>query len=183
MITVAIIGTAGRDKNDKYDLIVYNKMINKCKEIIEHDFKLKPENILLVSGGASFSDHLVVDLYLQNYTKAKLYLPAMWDSDKKQYIENDNKYDYGRISNYHHKTFSNITGKNSLIELDNAIKNNLDIDVNNLGFKNRNSCIAQSDYLIAFGFGKGTIPTSPGTMDTWNKSNALNKIYVSINEL
>lgn len=183
MNTVAIIGTAGRDKNDKYDANIYNKMINKCKNIIENDFKLDKNKVLLISGGAAVSDHLAVDLYNQNYAKAKLYLPALWDSGKKRYCENNKKYDYGKISNYYHKIFSDITEKNSLNELDLAIKNGLEIDVNNLGFKNRNTCISQSDYLIAFGFGAGSIPTSSGTLDTWNKSKTLNKIYVSINEL
>lgn len=180
---IAIIGTAGRDKNDKYDIDDYNRMIEKCKDIIEHQFKLKPENILLVSGGASLSDHLVVDLYNQNYAKAKLYLPALWDQNKKQYVENNARYDTGKISNYHHKKFSKMTGKNSLNEINQAIENGLEIDVSNPGFKNRNSCIAECDYLIAFGFIKDNIPTTPGTLDTWKKSKAKNKIYVSIDEL
>lgn len=179
---ISIIGTAGRSKTDFLTKDIYKKMVKKTKEIIEKVFNKDPENVFLVSGGAAWSDHIVINLYLENYiTTGRLYLPAEWDFNNKRYLEVD-KYNYGKHSNYYHKLFSKEVGKNTLEELDFSIKKGLEIDIQNLGFKNRNLKIAESDYLIAFSWGK-TYPSSPGTLDTWNKSKSTNKIHVSLHDL
>lgn len=107
MITVAIIGTAGR-KLDIYKMNseIYNKMIEKTKEIIEKIFRLDPIKIKLISGGAAWSDHIVIDLFLSNYiSQSKLYLPCEWNSINNKYQETNTIYDIGKTANYYHKQF------------------------------------------------------------------------------
>lgn len=186
LITVAIIGTAGRNKNfwNKMDKKLFEKMIDQSKFIIENIFKLDSNNIKLVSGGAAWSDHIVIKLYLNNYvTNGLIYVPAKWDSNKKKYCEQNNKMDPGRISNYYHSIFSTKINSNSLEDIDNAIKKGIIIDDKNLGFFNRNSEIAKSDYVIAFSLSKNSFPEDGGTADTWKKCKSKNKVHISLFDL
>jgi hypothetical protein len=50
-----------------------------------------------------------------------------------------------------------------------------------LGFHNRNTSIAKSDYIIAFTWGKEQ-PEAGGTLDTWKKA-CGEKVHVSLGEL
>ena len=179
---LAIIGTAGRSKAEELTKELFVKMVEKTKEIVEQVFKLDPKKITLVSGGAAWCDHIVIDLYLQEYSsKTKLYLPAYWDSNKRRYLE-DEKYNSGKVSNYYHNLFSKELGRDTLAEIDTCIKKGIAIDTNSLGFKNRNTKIAQADYLIAFSWGKDK-PSTAGTLDTWNKCKSIKKIHVCLYNL
>jgi len=182
--TVSIIGTCGRSNKELLNLNVYNKMIERAKYIIEKEFKLDPKNIMLVSGGAAWSDHIVISLYLENYVnQAKLYLPTEFDNITKKYKENNSKYDAGRVSNYYHKLFSDKTKINSLAQIGDSISKGIIIDNSENGFKNRNTKVAESDYMIAFSFSDSNEPTDGGTYDTWTKSKSKNKKHVSIRKL
>lgn len=183
MIKVAIIGTSGRDKTISKDMTpeLLSKMIEKSKEIIEHTFHLDPSNVTLISGGAAWSDHVVVKLFMEHYVSdGLLYLPAQWDVDNKKYAEDTS---YGKISNYYHNLFSKKIKINTLEEIDCCIKNGLKIDTESPGFFQRNSEIAKSDYLIAFSWSKLDYPTTGGTADTWKKSKTINKIHVPLYNL
>lgn len=184
MVTVSIIGTAGKNYLDKMDLKLYNKMLTQSKFIIENIFNLKPENIILVSGGAAWSDHLVIDLFLESYIKkAKIFMPINWDSTKKQYMESNHKFDCGKTSNDLHKKFSQKIGRNSLEDIQNGINKGLEINNKFWGFFNRNTQVAKSDYLIAFSWSTKGEPNDGGTKDTWNKSISEHKIHVDLNKL
>lgn len=183
MTTVSVIGTAGRKNKHKLNNELYDKMINKVKDIIENKFNLNPNNITLVSGGAAWCDHLAVNLFLDNYVKnSTLYLPCDWNFKNKKYLESINMYDCGKVANSYHYYFSEKLGKNTLHEINDAISNGLSINTKYYGFKNRNTQVAISNYLIAFTFSKGNEPDDGGTKDTWNKSNS-NKIHICLDEL
>ncbi len=184
-VTVSIIGTAGRKLDGfKMNTKVYNSMINKAKDIIENTFKLDPAKITLVSGGAAWSDHVAVDLFQSDYVKnAKLYLPTEWDAQNKKYHEADDMYDSGKTSNYYHKLFSTKVQRNTLQDIDSAIKKGLVVNTNHKGFKTRNTQVAKSDYLIAFTWGSGSEPNDGGTLDTWNKSNSKFKYHVNLSKI
>jgi hypothetical protein len=183
MINVSIIGTCGRTNSDKLSKELYEKMIDKTKDIIENDFKLNLKDIILISGGAAWSDHILIDLYLNDYViNAKIYLPCKWITDV-GFNQNMtySKYDVGRIANYYHNLFGAKTNKKSLSEIQQCINKGIQIDTSNYGFKNRNSMVANSEYIIAFTF--DDVPKSGGTFDTWNKSKSKYKINVNLNDL
>lgn len=186
MQTVSIIGTAGRKKDlFSLDNNLYILMKNKSKEIIIEKLGLDPNKIILISAGAAWSDHIVVDLFLEDFIKkAILHLPAKWDSINKKYIENNDKYwDTGLTSNKLHYAFSNKTKKHSLNEIDQAIKKGIQIIDTYSNFHKRNTEVAKSDYLIAFTFSDDNQPNDGGTQNTWIKCKSKNKIHISINEL
>lgn len=184
MIKVSIIGTAGRGATGKQlNKEIYNKMVLKSKQIIEKQFLLDPKKIELVSGGAAWSDHIAISLYLEGYVKkATLYLPAEFDTVTEKYVFKNNQYDPGKISNYYHSLFSKKMGKNTLHEINLAIEKGITLNVGK-GFKNRNTQVAKSEYMIAYTFGEGNEPADGGTSDTWLKSISDNKVHVSLKEL
>src|SRR5699024_2276486 len=53
------------------------------------------------------------------------------------------------------------------------------LDTSSKGFHERNTKVAQSDYLIAFTFGLDR-PVSGGTLDTWKKATTNNKFHFTI---
>ena len=181
MTTLSVIGTAGRNNQDKLSIGLYYSMVEKCKDIIQNHFGLNPKNIVLVSGGAAWADHVVVDLFLSQYvTSALLYLPCKWDSEKKQYQNCKT----GTTANHWHKKFSAITNKNSLEEIDDAIKKGLKMNIEHHGFLARNTLVAKSEYMIAFSWSGTNEPEyGSGTADTWAKSNTGNKIHISLQGL
>ena len=63
MITVSIIGTAGRSLKYKLTKELFFKMCHSAFNIITDEFKLNPNNVCLVSGGAAWSDHIAIKLY------------------------------------------------------------------------------------------------------------------------
>lgn len=178
MITVAIIGSAGRkDDASKWSAELYSRaLLVAHKTIIE--WKLDPAAVELVSGGAAYSDSLAVKLFLSElgYGKITLYLPASYDIAKGEFHDsgsNDWRVNPGRISNNYHRAASRKLGFDSLGEIG-AVKRahyeacTLDIGT---GFHQRNSKIACSEYMIAFTFKDGDTPADGGTQDTWKKWN------------
>jgi hypothetical protein len=185
MKTVSIIGTAGR-KLDKYKMTskLYDKMLLEAKNIIQKTFKLDPAKVILVSGGAAWSDHIAVDLYLQKFvTRAKLYLPCDWDFKNKKHLENNSSFDPGKAANYYHEYFSQKLKRNTLGDIDTAITQGLEIDTKYKGFKTRNNQVALSDYIIAFTWSITSEPNDGGTKDTWDKSNSKFKVHVNMDKL
>ncbi len=101
---VAIIGSAGRkDDADKVNLGLYAKMCRKVQELTKGD-------VTLVSGGAAFSDHVAVSVYLMNRflsdrrTWLELHLPAPWNHDDMCYVSHKFR-DVGSVANYYHTEF------------------------------------------------------------------------------
>jgi hypothetical protein len=163
---------------------LFLKMIEKTKHIIEKEFKLNPNEICLISGGAAWSDHIVVLLYLEKYVKnAVIFSPCEWDLKKKRF--NDVKkhtHDVGKIANLYHKQFSEKIKKNSLEQIHRAIEKGMIFDTTTYGFKNRNTSVSKSDYVIAFSWDENK-PIRGGTADTWNKSKTKMKFYTNLENL
>lgn len=179
MVTVSIIGTAGRDKTKVYTSELFDKMVYSAKYILR-DLK----DITLVSGGAAWADHVAVKLYLDNFCQNLiLHFPCKWDNDK--FIDNGNwswKINPGKTANNYHHKFSQIMGNESLKDISNAINKGAIIIDDYNGFHSRNAEVAKSDYLIAFTWSSNGYPCDGGTLDTWKKSNSQ-KCHVDLNTL
>ena len=69
LTTVAVIGTAGRDKRyaDKMNADLFHEMCEKTERIITQDYGLSTQNIQLVSGGAAWSGNLNCSYTLSPY--------------------------------------------------------------------------------------------------------------------
>lgn len=187
---IAFIGSAGRKGDAKYvNSTTFNWMVNDFKQtlielgIIKNIDDKDWTHVRLISGGASFADHVAVVLALETGCSITLCLPAEWDSVNKQFKDTgirDWVKNPGGTSNYYHQEFSKKTGRDSLNEI-NTIYPSATILLEN-GFHQRNSLIAgDNDFLIAYTFNpKNNIPSSSGTLDTWNKSKATIKISKAI---
>ncbi len=183
MTTVAIIGTAGRDSSHRLTPELFQRMVNLT---IGYLRKLSTEqNLILVSGGAAWSDHLAVHLYLHRSTyqlpimSLCLHLPCPFDSSSNKYLDNgarDWRINPGWLANYYHEKFN----VNSLAEISEAIRQGAVVNVWN-GFHARNSKIAQAMYLLAFTWHTHQ-PDDGGTKDTWNKALGV-KTHVSLQTL
>lgn len=181
MSTVSIIGTSGRSDNITKEL--YMKMISASIIYLK---SLNLESIILVSGGAAFSDHIAVHLFLYkedyklNIIDLKLDLPCQFDMNTHKFEDNGNtdwKKNPGKVANYYHDKFNFITKNNSYDELYKVINNGAKIFIHN-GFHSRNQFVAESEYMLAFSFGKN-YPEDGGTKHTWNLSKG-NKFHISL---
>ncbi|AQN68184.1 hypothetical protein [Saudi moumouvirus] len=176
MTRLAIIGFSGRD-NKSFILTEehYNWMIDNVLCYIKEVLNMKPNEITLVSGGSSWSDHIAVSLFLTNkFNQLNLYLPVDYDKNLSKYYENYQ----GSLLNSLHEKFSEQIKKDTLKDLKIAMtKYNCKIIIFN-GFFKRNTAIANNcDHLIAFNL--SDIP-SGGTLDTWNKVKHENKININL---
>ena len=178
MVKVSIIGTAGRDKSQKYTKELFDKMLHIAKYVLAN-----MKDITLVSGGAAWADHIAVKLYLEGYVKdLELHLPCNWDNN--QYLDNGKYYwkdNPGKTANSYHFNFSKTIGCNTLNEITLAINKGARIQVHD-GFHARNTEVANSEFLLAFTWSQENQPPDGGTLDTWNKSNAQ-KIHISLHQL
>lgn len=180
MIKIAIIGTAGR-KNDAKIIKKkhFNFMVEKSKELVNDYFNLDSSKIHLISGGAAWSDHVAVQLFIDNFAnKLTIFSPCDWDTTNRNF-NNGNK--FGKTANYYHSIFSKKIGHNSLEQIDDLVKAKLDnfiFDSSSIGFMNRNTKISKCDYLIAFTFQPNKElyqPKSGGTKNTWDKAKKILK--------
>jgi len=177
-MSIAIIGSAGRTPKDlKYlTLNSFKEMVKQTKNIIEKDWKLNAPP--LVSGGAAWSDHVAVQLFLEDYCKTlTIHFPCEWDS-KNQCFD---KYSFcGKTANKLHEQFSKKTGFSSLKQIDMALTKGAKYTVTKEGFLARNTKVAkEAQYMIAFTTSLTNEPTDGGTKDTWDKSEEK-KHHVSI---
>lgn len=160
---IGIIGTAGRNEDlSKLDKDVWRFMKQSAGKLIEttgcNHF---------ISGGAAWSDHLAVSLFINNseHTSLSLHLPCEFKNGKF-----DDVFKTGKTLNYHHKNFSEKLGVDSLIQIEKSIELGADITVSNDSFYERNSKIAEeSNILLAFTFGDGKFLKKGGTRDTFEK--------------
>jgi hypothetical protein len=64
---VSIIGTeGGRGAAEKMSQSMFQSMCQRASSIIELQFGLHRSNVILVSGGAAWSDHVAVQLYMDS---------------------------------------------------------------------------------------------------------------------
>lgn len=191
----SIIGTAGRSKdpNEQMSADLYYKMIATAIEAINI---CSAKSVILVSGGAAWSDHVAVDLFL-NRTRyplkvpiigLELHLPGNLDLNTGRYVDtgsNDWRSNPGRTSNYYHEKFSSSLGdtNRAFHELVLAVKNGAKIAAYN-GFHDRNIPVAYSNFMLAFTWGRQE-PEDGGTLHTWNQAAKSNckRLHVSLYDL
>lgn len=87
----------------------------------------------------------------------------------------------GHTLNAIHADFTREVGHSTLEEIQTAIKRGAVVCTKHRGFYSRNSHVAmRSKLLIAFTWGSGSVPTSPGTRDTWRKCTKGKRIHVPL---
>jgi hypothetical protein len=181
MKNLGIIGTAGRRYDyDKLNIIIYQLMYNYCSEFVK---TLGPA-VNLVSGGAAWSDHLAVLLFLNNCVSSlSLYLPAVF-AETHFLPDPKNFKNPGNIANFHHRKFSSKLGISSLNQIQEAINKGANVFTNPDGFFARNADIANNvDALLAFTFSENTRPVhDSGTFHTWNLCTKP-KVHVRIQDI
>jgi len=173
--SLAIVGTAFRHNDyDKLSLDLYNEMYRVADKLIDYiNLKEKYPLNTLVSGGAAGADSIAVRLYLNNrMPNLKLFLPCEYENGT--YI--DNYSDFGTVAdtaNWYHSQFEKETKQNSIKEIQQAIDKGADVTVVH-GFKNRNTNVSMSHYILAMTFGDKETLKDGGTADTISKY--LNRI-------
>lgn len=193
---LGIIGTAGRREDaDKMNKELYFKMYDKALEILK---ELNPTGtISAVSGGAAWSDHIAVSLFMrEEVDRLFLHLPCKFENGK--FVEKTGKADPGRTANYYHQQFSRAMNGSTLKAIQLAREKGAHFTVSN-GFKERNLRVGTCTHLIAFTWGsfggtytkddKGWKSSSEaglkdgGTAHTWNNSDATVKYHIPLSSL
>lgn len=112
-----------------------------------------------------------------------LHIPCEWDGDVPAFHDSGPKNlrtNPGKCANLYHRKFSRATRRDSLADIAMALHLGCRLEVHR-GFHERNSFIAQADYLLAFTWG-ATAPVDGGTLDTWQKCKTT-KVHVSLHDL
>ena len=174
---ISIIGSAGRnDDVEKLNLKVYLKMYHHLKEFIYsimNEYRIKINEIELISGGSPWADHLAILFFFENpQVKLTLHFPCVFIDTR---FERNR---YGNILNELHQKFSEKCNMNSLWQIEKAIELGAQTYYHD-GFFRRNDLIAETDFMIAFTFGINQ-PKPGGTKDTWDKFKSTNKIHFNI---
>lgn len=179
MTRIAIIGFSGRNPSDQQMLKSehFSYMCDTILVYITAELGLNTDDIILVSGGSSWCDHIAVRLAMENDFKGlELYLPCDVDSLTGSFIKSRE----ACILNDLHARFNKVTGIDSPADFMNVLLNRNTKIVVEKGFLNRNKLIANNcDYLIAFTT-DSQFPTSGGTRDTWNKCKNTTKIHFTL---
>jgi DNA helicase-2/ATP-dependent DNA helicase PcrA len=163
--TVAIIGTAGRDKDKPMTAQLWERMVADAKQ------RVRPDDTL-VSGGAAWADHLAVRLYLDGDVKHLiLHLPAPFVDGKFQ----GERESAASAANYYHDMFRRNAGVDGFADLAAAIAKGAKVTEQPAAkgygaMFARNALVAkQADTVVAYTFGEGDTPADGGTKDTWDQ--------------
>lgn len=188
---VGIIGSAGRKQEGaKMTKELFESMMSKAQEVIETTWKLKPEDVILVSGGAAWADHVAVRLF-DSWKPAGLHLHLPCEFKQHQFEDNGKRSwqgNAGKSANFYHHVFSKKLGASSLDELDDAMKCPNVTSKVYPGFFARNNVIAdESDYLLAFSWtdlkSKENEEGGGGTAYTWKRHKKPHKVNVVLSSL
>ncbi|EGC34220.1 hypothetical protein DICPUDRAFT_153621 [Dictyostelium purpureum] len=195
---ISIIGSAREPLLKKQH---YSYMYDTFKKFLK-DNNINSNDIILVSGGAAWSDHVAIKAFLNNLgSELIIYLPCELikvsslstnsldndgESSNYQFKDNGNKdwdYNPGASLNYYHRIFSKEVGvNNSINEIIKAKEKGATIDTTSNGFLERNDRVSDSDIIIAFTFSKESEPKKgSGTSYTWEKSKSKFKYHFTLN--
>ena len=182
MIIVSICGSAGRNgSHTRITLALFNKLYNVFNDSI---FKLHNDiksmyntehKITLMSGGAAFVDHIAVRIYLNNLDRYKLHLALPCNITVNGFTGNK----VAETASYYHDLFRKQTSINSVSEIIQAIQKGATFSIHN-GFKERNTVIANCNYILASSWGPN--PTG-GTKNTYDKCQTVQKFYINLDTL
>jgi hypothetical protein len=168
-MTVAIIGTAGRDKAITMTLPLWKWSLRDVYARVH-------KGAHVVSGGAAWMDHLAVSLFLFGHAgEITLHLPAPFEDGK--FVGGWKS--AGGIANYYHGLFSKIIERDTLGQIAelihrSATEPNIHITFEPAsegmgGMFARNAKVAKADEMLAYTFGAGDVPADGGTKNTWDK--------------
>jgi len=167
--SVAVIGTAGRDKDKTYDLELWCAMWEDARRRFV-------SNVELVSGGAAWADHIAVSLFLADpeQFKLRLYLPSVFAQHTYRFVGPASS--SAAAANYYHERFTQQTGIDGRREIATAMTMpgcTVEMEPSAEGYGGmfaRNSKVAlASDACLAYTWGQGKEPADGGTKDTWDK--------------
>lgn len=187
-VPVAVIGTAGRRAAEVSQLseVAFGRMVAKCREIIEQVWGLRPSEVQLVSGGAAWSDHVAVHLFLHHagYDSLHLHMPCPFGADGRFAAGASSDASVPRSANRYHATFSSRVARDSLAELQQAVAEGAAVTDSYDGFQHRNAAVAKAGRVIAFTMAASDDAELPrgGTAHTWRmaaKTGAC-RVHVSI---
>jgi hypothetical protein len=176
---VGIIGTAGRGEDGA------RLTESDYRALVEYFSGAVKPNDVLISGGAAWSDHVAVQLFLDGKVGGLvLHLPAeiIAGPNGKLTFKNAGFGSSGNTANYYHTLFNKalkVESDASLKQIQEAIDRGATVTYGdgtkgNEGMKERNSLVARDsrDFLIAMTFDPDTerqMPRDGGTADTWRK--------------
>lgn len=180
MVHVGIIGTAGRDKAKRrlmtraFYFAMYRDARERVRAIREES------DVILVSGGAAWADHLAVSLFLKKQAEGlRLHLPT--ELGERGFVEQGFR-SAGSISNYYHRLFAKAVKHSSIADLNDAVAAGAEVEVTP-GFHARNRLVAaEAEILIAYTWGEGDEPADGGTKHTWDHAHLdpEHKIHVPL---
>ncbi len=188
ILRISIIGTSGRADASpglSHDLFFHMvRTVEQTLREIRHDFS----HIILQSGGAAWADHIAIRLWLKKlgFRRLVLYLPCRWDEEGTQFHDTGNGVGWnnpGRTANYYHQAFSGRIACATLEEIQRARDQGALFDYGKLGFRERNTRIADCDVLIAVTWSQTGAPSEGGSLDTWSKCGAARKIHISLHDI
>lgn len=188
---VGIIGSAGRlEDATRMSARTFSWMVERARSILHETWGLERHEVILVSGGSVWSDHVAVDLFLAasgasdekgtaGFAGLELFLPAPWTGSAFWEGRRD-----GATLNGYHRRFSRALGRNTLEELERVrtLGPSVTFTATAAGFLSRNAQIAAScDYLLAFSWHNGDSPKEGGgTRHTWDRCKAARKLHISL---
>lgn len=177
--TIAVIGTAGRDKTIVMTQRLWVAMVADLKQRINIDD-------VLVSGGAAWADHLAVHAFLQGWCKSLiLFLPAPFESER----FNGPNSSSASTANYYHREFKQVTGVDGLNDIAKAISKGCMVlcepssDGYQAMFARNKKVASTATACIAYTFGDGDEPADGGTLNTWKQIKSADKVHVPLRTL
>ena len=176
---IAIIGTAGRDKNFPMSAKHWDFMCEVVRAEVEPDDHL-------ISGGAAWADHVAVWAFRTGLVHSlSLHLPApLWHGKYEGDFGTS-----GGAANYYHEKFSLTMGGSSLdtlTQIEDCIERGVPYTTQPTAkgyaaMAARNQLVAdECDHLMAFTFGIGDVPADGGTKMTWDMASHAERIHFSL---
>ena len=176
---IAIIGTAGRDKNFPMNARHWDFMCNMVRDEVEPDDHL-------ISGGAAWADHVAVWAFRMGLVHSlSLHLPAPIEAG----IYAGAYGTSGGAARYYHEKFSLIMGgggKDTMRQVADCIVRGVPYTTQPvaIGYKamaERNKLVAaECDHLMACTLGRGNVPADGGTKMTWDMASHAERIHFSL---
>jgi DNA helicase-2/ATP-dependent DNA helicase PcrA len=179
---VAVIGTAGRDKEHAHLLSadLWDAMLEHARGQVRIDDHL-------ISGGAAWADHLAVELFLEGRVAGlTLHLPAPL-SDRGRFVGEFGS--SGGVANYYHERFRQCTGIDGLARIRQALGRGAHHTTQTAApgyeaMKARNKLVAsQCNTLLAYTWSQDGGPADGGTAQTWQMASSARREHVGLNEL
>lgn len=169
MVRIGIITTILIHDLGKYmtNLDIFNYVEKLLLDYIENN-NLKREEIILISNGYPWIEHIPVSLYLKNenttnsFNNIELYMPTGINNKEEQFLNTHE----GRVLNNLHNKYKSLSNINSLENLTNITKYKKPSKkiIIKRGYKQANTLMVRNcDYVLVFGL------TDEPQEELWNK--------------